>query len=65
MSNVTNIKPTMVDKILELLDEAEDIVVLGAGNGDLKVVSSATGGNLLLMLEAAKAEVVASYIDEL
>lgn len=65
MDNVTNIKPTMVDKILELIDGAEDIVVLGAGNGDLKVVSSASNGNLLLMLEAAKAEVVASYVDEL
>lgn len=62
--NVTNIKPTIADKILELIDESKDIVLIGAGEGDLKVVTTASRGDILLMLEVAKMEIVEGYLEE-
>ena len=63
MTNVVNLKPSLADKILDVLEEAEDMVLIGVSEEDLKLVSTVSTGDVVLLLEAAKAEVVARYVD--
>lgn len=66
MDNVVNLIPTFEDKLQELIDDSEQLLVIGITETEMKVVSSSPDkGNMMLMLEAAKREVVATYLDEL
>lgn len=66
MDNVVNLIPTFEDKVQELVDDSEQLLVIGITETEMKVVSSSPDkGNMMLMLEAAKREVVATYLDEL
>ncbi len=66
MDNVVNLIPTFEDKVQELIDDSEQLLVIGITETEMKVVSSSPDkGNMMLMLEAAKREVVATYLDEL
>lgn len=65
MTNVTQLRPTIEDEFLNLIKDSDSLVVIGKTKGDLKVMTNVPNSEVVMIMEAMKAEMVGAYLDDI
>lgn len=65
MTNVTQLRPTIEDEFINLIKDSDSLVVIGKTKGDLKVMTNVPNSEVVMIMEAMKAEMVGAYLDDI
>ena len=64
MTNVTQLRTKIEDEFINLLRDADSLVVIGKTKDDLKVMTNVPNSEVVMLMEAMKIEMLGAYLDD-